>query len=134
MQNVRGGFTINEEKLVTMIDEIIDSLEKNGWTIAKNYVWHLGNWGIPHPVRTNSIYLFEKTYLQAGNVNVVISIHPYEESFVVIDSAEHRLSGPNITVEGVVKTVNDALVLARGSCQYWDERLGNMPKEESSQL
>lgn len=108
-----------------MSNEIIHALEKNGWRITQNHVWHLGITPLSIPVKSDSIYLFEKTYRQAG-INIVISIHPYQEEFVVIDSAYHRMSD-STTVDGATKTLNDALILAQSSCQFWDEDLDKTP-------
>jgi hypothetical protein len=108
-----------------MSNEIVRNLEEKGWHVAENNPWHLGIDPVPHPAKTNSVYLFQKTFPQADNIDVVISIHPYEERFVVIGSAEHRTSGPNTTVAGEVMTLNEALVIAQSHCQYWEEWLEN---------
>jgi hypothetical protein len=113
--------------ILIVSNEIIQTFEKNGWNIFQNHKWHLGITYVPHPVKTNPIYLFEKTFPEADNIGVIVSIHPYQKDFVVINCAEHRTSGPSITVE-LAHTLEGAIAIAQSSCQFWDERLNSNPK------
>ncbi len=111
-----------------MANELIVALEEKGWTVSQGLEWHLGTSYVPHPVKTSSIYLLQKTYPQANNTGVIVSIHPYQDEFIVIDCAEHRTAEPSITIE-VAQNLNDALALVQSSCDFWDAWLVSKQKK-----